>query len=62
MGEEVAQISLVELFRALFRKRGLRRVPGPLGELKKVSGGYMSEDWGEVWPFPVSMKITWEAE
>lgn len=67
LGREVSQVALVELFRALFRKKGLRRVPGPQGELKKVPGpgGYsvfMTEDWGGVWPFPTAMKVLWDGE
>ncbi|TWU75932.1 hypothetical protein ED733_006304 [Metarhizium rileyi] len=67
LGKEVTYVALVELFRALFRKKGLRRVPGPLGELKKVPQPdgfylYMTEDWGGVSPFPTSLKITWDEE
>ncbi|KAJ4861751.1 hypothetical protein T069G_02705 [Trichoderma breve] len=65
LDKEVSQIALVELFRAIFRKQGLKRVAGPQGELKKVprQGGhceYLSEDWGTLTPFPVSMKVTWD--
>ncbi|KAF4981845.1 hypothetical protein FZEAL_2424 [Fusarium zealandicum] len=67
LGRDISQVALTELFRALFRKKGLRRVPGPQGELKKVPrpGGffvYMTEDWGSIWPFPTSMKVTWDDE
>ncbi|KAK2591548.1 hypothetical protein QQS21_010768 [Conoideocrella luteorostrata] len=61
LGKEVTQVALVELFRAVFKKNGLKRVPGALGELKKAPiEGYMSEDWGHVWPFAASMKVTWD--
>ncbi|KAG6011007.1 hypothetical protein E4U21_000038 [Claviceps maximensis] len=63
LGRQVSQIALVELFRALFRKHGIKRVRGSLGELKKApgeEGGYMNETWSVTWPFPTSMKITWE--
>ncbi|PNY27468.1 Linoleate 10R-lipoxygenase [Tolypocladium capitatum] len=65
LGREVSQVALVELFRALFRKKGLRRVSGPQGELKRIPGpgGYsvfMTEDWGGAWPFPASMKVIWD--
>lgn len=65
LDKEVSQIALVELFRAIFRKQGLKKVAGPQGELKKVprQGGhceYLSEDWGTLTPFPVSMKVTWD--
>ncbi|KAF4459201.1 prostaglandin-endoperoxide synthase 1 [Fusarium albosuccineum] len=67
LGRNISQVALTELFRALFRKKGLRRVPGAQGELKKVPrpGGffvYMTEDWGSIWPFPTSMKVTWDGE
>lgn len=67
LGKEISQVALVELFRALFRKKGLKRVPGALGELKKIPGPdgffvYMTEDWGGGSPFPTSMKITWDNE
>jgi hypothetical protein len=53
------------MFRALFRRRNVRRVPGPQGELKKVPrpGGfyvYLREDWGSMWPFPVTMRVMWD--
>ncbi|KAM0345970.1 hypothetical protein ACHAPU_006024 [Fusarium lateritium] len=65
LGRDISQVALTELFRVLFRKKGLRRVPGAQGELKKVPrpGGfyvYMTEDWGSIWPFPTSMKVTWD--
>ncbi|ATY62963.1 fatty acid [Cordyceps militaris] len=67
LGREVAQTALVALFRALFRKKNLRRVPGLQGELKRLvkpdgSHGFMTEDWGTVWPFPTSMKLMWDDE
>ncbi|KAH6966960.1 heme peroxidase [Fusarium venenatum] len=59
LGRDISQVALTELFRALFRKKGLRRVAGAQGELKKVPrpGGffvYMTEDWGSIWPFPTT--------
>lgn len=65
LGRDISQVALVELFRAIFRKPGLRRVPGGQGELKKVPrpGGfyaYMTEDWSSIWPFPTTMKVTWD--
>lgn len=65
LGRDISQVALTELFRAMFRKRNLRRVPGAQGELKKVPrpGGffvYMTEDWSGIWPFPTTMKVTWD--
>ena len=67
LGRDVSEVALVELFRALFRKKGLRRVPGPQGELKRVPGPgdysvFMTEDWGGLWPFPTAMKVVWDGE
>ncbi|KAJ6784027.1 hypothetical protein PWT90_00314 [Aphanocladium album] len=67
LGREVSQTALVALFRALFRRKNLRRVPGLQGQLKKLtkpdgSHGFMTEDWGTVWPFPTSMKLMWDEE
>lgn len=65
LGRDISQVALTEMFRALFRRKNVRRVDGPQGELKKVprEGGfwaYMREDWGSYWPFPVSMRIRWD--
>ncbi|KAM0326950.1 hypothetical protein ACHAQA_006071 [Verticillium albo-atrum] len=65
LGREASQVALTEMFRGLFRRRNVRREPGPQGELKKVPrpGGffvYLREDWGGVWPFPCSMKVMWD--
>ncbi|KAL6892999.1 heme peroxidase [Trichoderma longibrachiatum] len=65
LGREVAQVALAELFRAVFRKRGLRRAAGPQGELRKVlrEGGhceYLTDNWGRLTSFPMSMKVTWD--
>ncbi|KAH7322623.1 heme peroxidase [Stachybotrys elegans] len=67
LGRDVSQVAITELFRAVFRKKGLRRMVGPQGELKKVPRPgnfyvYMTEDWGSMWPFPTSMKVTWDGE
>lgn len=63
----MADAALVEMFRVLFRRRNLRRAPGPQGELKKVHARgreygheYMREDWGATTPFPVTMKVAWD--
>lgn len=64
---DVSQLALVELARAVFGKKGLRRVAGPQGELKSIKGPvgsvvYMTEDWGGVRPFPTAMKVVWEGQ
>lgn len=65
LGREASQVALVELFRALFRRRNVRRAPGAQGQLKKVPrpGGffvYMNEDWSGLAIFPASMKVMWD--
>ncbi|KAK3940862.1 heme peroxidase [Diplogelasinospora grovesii] len=64
-GETASQVALVEMFRALFKRRNVRRVPGPQGELKRVirpdgSVRYMREDWGAMSPFPSTMRVAWD--
>lgn len=60
LGKEVTHAALTEMFRAVFKRKGLKRVPGPQGELKKVDGGYMREDWGSIVAYPVTMKVIWD--
>lgn len=63
----MGRVVLLELFRALFRHKGVGRAAGPQGELKSVPGpgGYgvfMTDDWGGVEPFPMAMKVVWDGE
>ncbi|KAH8683552.1 heme peroxidase [Ilyonectria robusta] len=63
LSREVSHIALTELFRTVFRKKGLKRAAGPQGEMKKVNGNtsvYMNEEWSSLWPFPTAMKVTWD--
>lgn len=66
LGAEINQVAVTEMFRAVFKCKGLARAPGPQGELKKVvdkEGGklqYMREDWGQLTSLPVTMKVTWD--
>lgn len=64
---EIGHVGLTELFRAVFRKKGLRRAAGPQGQLKKVPRvdglfEFTTEDWASLWPLPTSMKVAWDAE
>ncbi|KAL2021894.1 hypothetical protein VTK56DRAFT_6489 [Thermocarpiscus australiensis] len=66
-GHEVSGAALTAMFRALFRRKNVRRAPGPQGELKTVpradgSVDYLREDWGALTPFPVTMKVMWDEE
>ncbi len=65
LGRDISQAAITSMFRALFRRRNLRRAPGPQGELKKVArpGGffvYMTDDWSSFFPFPTTMKVMWD--
>ncbi|CAI4215599.1 unnamed protein product [Parascedosporium putredinis] len=64
---EATRVGITELFRALFRRRNVRRVPGPQGQLKKVArpdgtSAYLTEDWATFTPFPASMKVMWDED
>jgi hypothetical protein len=56
------------MFRALFKRRGVRRAPCPQGELKRVVGvgegsaavEYLRGDWGAKGEWPVTMKVCWD--
>jgi hypothetical protein len=68
-GREMSEAALTEMFRALFKRRNVRRAPGPQGELKKVVGvrgdgavEYLREDWGAKGEWPVTMKVCWDDE
>ena len=65
----MAEAALTEMFRAVFKKAGVRRAPGPQGELKKVVGvrgagvvEYVREDWGGKGEWPGGMKVCWDGE
>lgn len=66
LDRDVFHIALTEMFRAVFRKKNLRRTPGPQGELKRIStsdgslGMYLSEDWSSISPLPTSMRVSWD--
>ncbi|KAK3293120.1 heme peroxidase [Chaetomium fimeti] len=67
-GREVSEAALTEMFRALFKRAGLRRAVGPQGELKRVVGvsgvagavEYLRDDWGAKGQWPVTMKVRWD--
>lgn len=65
LGGEAGKVGLTAMLRTVARLDGLRRAPGPQGQLKKVPrpGGYfayMREDWGQYTPFPTTMKIMYD--
>jgi linoleate 10R-lipoxygenase len=60
-------VALTAMLRTVAKLEGLRRAPGPQGQLKKVPrpGGfyvYMREDYGSYFVFPCSMKIHYDGE
>ncbi|CAG7960545.1 unnamed protein product [Penicillium olsonii] len=65
-GEEITKIALVAMLRVVARLPGLRRAPGPQGQLKKIpqEGGYyvyLRGDGTAYCPFPMSLKLHWDA-
>ncbi|KAI3322602.1 linoleate diol synthase [Xylariaceae sp. AK1471] len=65
LARNTCEVALTEMFRSVFRLKGLRRAPGPQGELKKVRGPdgfdvYMREDRGAYYPFPCTMQICYD--
>jgi hypothetical protein len=67
LSRAASQVALTEIFRAIFRQNNVRRAPGPQGGLKEFlrPGGfliYMREDWGSLWPLPVTMREMWNEE
>ena len=59
LGEQASKVALTAMLRVVGGLDGLRRAPGPQGQLKKIPrpGGfyiYMREDWGSYFPFPTS--------
>ncbi|KAI1331626.1 linoleate diol synthase [Xylariaceae sp. FL0255] len=63
--KDAVNSALVEMFRAAFRLKNLRRAPGPQGELKRVKDQdgfdvYMREDRGAYYPFPCTMVVAYD--
>ncbi|KAF2087527.1 putative fatty acid oxygenase PpoC [Saccharata proteae CBS 121410] len=67
LGMQASRVALTAMLKVVGGLDGLRRAPGPKGELKKVSrpGGfyvYMREDHGSYFPFPLTMQVCWDGE
>jgi len=65
LGAEASRIALTSMLKVVAKLPGLRRAPGPQGELKKISrpGGfyvYMSENHGTYFPFPTTWKLRFD--
>lgn len=59
LGKDLNINGLTSLLRTFARLPGLRRAPGPQGQIKYIpkEGGfkvYLREDWSGTWPFPTS--------
>ena len=59
LGTEASRVALTSMLKVVAKLPGLRRAPGPQGQLKKIprAGGfyvYMSENHGTYFPFPTS--------
>lgn len=59
LGRDASRVALTAMLKTVGKLDGLRRAPGPKGELKKIprEGGfyvYMRDDHGSYFPFPLS--------
>ncbi|KAI9680215.1 MAG: hypothetical protein M1829_001452 [Trizodia sp. TS-e1964] len=66
LGGDVSKVAITAMLKTVCRLDGLRRAPGPQGELKKIprAGGfviYMREDRGGYFPFPQTMKVQFDS-
>jgi len=66
LGKKASMVALTAMLRTIGRLEGLRRAPGPQGQLKKVPrpGGfyvYMSELHDSYFVFPCSMKVHFDS-
>ena len=65
LGKEASMVALTAMLRTVGKLDGLRRAPGPQGQLKKIPrpGGfyvYMREDHGSYFAFPCTMKVHYD--
>jgi len=67
LGYEASKLAMTTMLKTIAKLEGLRRAPGPQGEIKKVhvEGGYtvyLTEDGGSYFPFPTTWKVRWDGE
>lgn len=67
LGMEASRVALTAMLKVVGSLKGLRRAPGPQGQLKKIPrpGGfyvYMTENHGSYFPFPTTMKVLFDGE
>jgi len=65
LGYEMSQLGLTTMLKTIGRLDGLRRAPGPQGQIKKVMapGGFvvcMTADEANFFPFPQTLKVQWD--
>ena len=65
LGKEASMVALTAMLRTVGKLDGLKRAPGPQGQLKKIPrpGGfyvYMREDHGSYFVFPCTMKVHYD--
>ena len=63
----MSQLGLTTMLKTVSRLEGLRRAPGPQGQIKKivVPGGFtvcMTADEANFFPFPQTLKVQWDGE
>jgi linoleate 10R-lipoxygenase len=66
-GLEASQVALGTLFKKVMALKGLRRVKGEGGRLKKVPAPhgytvYMQSDWSGFFGVPVTMRVEWDGD
>lgn len=67
LGRDASRVALTAMLKTVGKLDGLRRAPGPKGELKKIprEGGfyvYMRDDHGSYFPFPLTMQVCWDGD
>ncbi|KAH7062119.1 fatty acid oxygenase [Macrophomina phaseolina] len=67
LGRDASMVALTAMLKVVGSLDGLRRAPGPKGQLKKIprEGGfyvYMREDHGSYFPFPLTMQVCWDGD
>ena len=67
LGYDISKLAMTTMLKTVARLEGLRRAPGPQGEIKKVrvEGGfelYLTADGSGFFPFPTTMKVRWDGE
>ena len=67
LGMDASRVGITAMLKTVAKLKGLRRAPGPQGQLKTVPrpGGfyvYMTENHGSYFPFPMTWKLQFDGE